>query len=200
MESPIGETDIQGEDCNYSVYPYLIKHEEIIPDILPIHNAPFTLTTLFCLVTVATMNQMPVTLYLPEDVYRRLQRFAQAAERPLEDVISQTIRANLPPFSDDLPPEVQNELASLQNLSDEALWQITQTPIPPRQWKRHQSLLEKGEAGSLTDEEQEQLAHFREATDRFVLRRSYAFALLKWRGYSLSIPSSPSHAIPPQNS
>jgi hypothetical protein len=82
-------------------------------------------------------------------------------------------------------------------MSDEALWQMTQTPIPPQQWQPHQTLLEKNEDDALTKAEQKQLTLFREATDRFVLRRSYAFALLKWRGYSLTTPSSSPHAIAP---
>jgi hypothetical protein len=45
--------------------------------------------------------------------------------------------------------------------------------------------LQKAEAGALTAKEEAQLTALREATDRFVLRRSYALALPKWRGHTI---------------
>jgi hypothetical protein len=114
---------------------------------------------------------------------------AMALRRPLEEVASQTIRGNLPPAVDDLPAELQNELAAWSSLSDERLWEIAREPLPADQWRRHRRLLRKNEAGALTDAEREELARLRAATDRFVLRRSYVLALLKWRGYSLPVPA-----------
>ncbi len=43
--------------------------------------------------------------------------------------------------------------------------------------------------GTLTAAERAELARLREETDRFVLRRSYALALLKWRGHT--VPTVP---------
>jgi hypothetical protein len=59
--------------------------------------------------------------------------------------------------------------------------------LPAEQWDRHQQLLERNQAGTLTHIEQEELAHLRAVTDLFVFRRSYSLALLKWRGYTLPI-------------
>ncbi len=134
------------------------------------------------------MTLQTITLRLPEDSYWRLQRMATALRRPLEEVASQTIRGNLPPAVDDLPAELQNELAGWSSLSDERLWEIARDPLPADQWRRHRRLLRKNEAGALTEAEREELARLRAATDRFVLRRSYALALLKWRGHTLPIP------------
>lgn len=132
-----------------------------------------------------------------KDSYRRLQRMAAVLRRPLEEVASQTIRGNLPPTVDDLPVELQNELADWLNLSDEQLWQIASAALPADQWQRHRRLLRKNEAGALTEVEHEQLAHLRTEVDRFVLRRSYALAVLKWRGHTLVMPPVPTYADAP---
>jgi len=133
------------------------------------------------------MTVQTIALDLPEDIYERLQRMAEATHQPVEEVMFQTIRGNLPPSVDDLPPELRGELASLQDLSDKALWAIAREPLPSDQWHRHEHLLGKNQAGTLTNAEREEMAHLRVTTDRFVFRRSYALALLKWRGYTLPI-------------
>jgi hypothetical protein len=76
-------------------------------------------------------------------------------------------------------------VADLQHLGDDALWAIGKEAVLATQWRRHQHLLYKGEQGVLTPEEQAELTQLREVTDRFVMRRSYALALLKWRGYPI---------------
>ena len=128
-----------------------------------------------------------ITIGLPQDIYQRLQRVAQTIRRPVEDVMFQTIRGNLPPSVDDLPSELRGELAVLQNRSDKALWVIARESLPPSQWRRHKHLLRKNQASTLTGAERKELARLRTATDRFVFRRSYALALLKWRGYTLPV-------------
>ncbi len=97
-----------------------------------------------------------------------------------------TIRGNLPPIVNDLPPEMQGELVSLQSSSDQALLTVAQESVPSEQWRRHEHLLSKNQDGSLTEAERAELTRLRMAADRLVLRRSYALALLKWRGYTLS--------------
>ncbi len=97
----------------------------------------------------------------------------------------QTIRGNLPPSLDDLSPELRGVVADLQHLSDEALWSVAQEPLPPHQWRRHQRLLRKGQEGPLSTAEHKELAELRAAADRFVTRRSYALALLKWHGHTI---------------
>ncbi len=147
------------------------------------------------------MTVQTVTLDLPEDIYQRLQRVAEAIQQPVEKVVFQTIRGNLPPSIDDLPPELRDELAALQSLDDKALWAIAKEPLPAEQWRRHEHLLHKNQTGTLTAAEREELARLRAATDRFVFRRSYALALLKWRGYSLPLSENQApDAFTPQDS
>lgn len=131
------------------------------------------------------MTTQVVNIALPDDIYQRLQDAATLTQRPLADVIFQTIRGNLPPVLADLAPEQRDLVADLQGLGDDALWAIGKEPLPKAHWRRHQQLLYKGEQGRLTPDELAELAALREVTDRFVTRRSYALALLKWRGHTI---------------
>ena len=124
-------------------------------------------------------------IQLPEAIYQRLQRVAEVTNQPLQTIVIQTIRGNLPPSLDDLRPEWREAVADLPALSDEALWAIAREPLPSRQWRRHQRLLHKMQESILTEAEQTELATLRMDADRSVTRRSYALALLKWRGHTL---------------
>lgn len=132
------------------------------------------------------MSVQTITLSLPNDIYQRFQHVARAVKRPLEDIVFQTIQGNLPPSVEDLPNEWQAELASLQRCNSQALSAIIKEPLSPEQWERHQDLLYQNQTSGLSDSELEELADLRKETDRFVFRRSYALALLKWRGYQVN--------------
>jgi hypothetical protein len=110
---------------------------------------------------------------------------ATLTQRSLEEVVFQTIRGNLPPMLDDLPFEQRDLVTNLEPLCDAALWAIAKEKLPLSRWRRHQHLLHKVADGTLTPAEQTALTELRVETDRFVIRRSYALALLKWRGYTI---------------
>jgi len=42
--------------------------------------------------------------------------------------------------------------------------------------------LEKNQNGSITPEERQELSHLRLAADRLMVRKAYAWSLLRWRG------------------
>jgi hypothetical protein len=131
------------------------------------------------------MPNQTIPIQLPEAIYQRLQQVAHATHHSIEEVVLQTIRGNLPPSLDDLSPELHGVVADLQHMSDEALWSVAKEPLPPRQWRRHQRLLRKGQENTLSAAEHQELAELRVAVDRFVIRRSYALALLKWHGHTI---------------
>lgn len=131
------------------------------------------------------MAVQSIQLELPEEIYQRLQDVAMLTQQPLEEVIFQTIRGNLPPILADLAPEGRALVADLPEMDDAALWHIAREPLPASHWRRHQRLLHEGSQRTLTPEEQAKLVELRNETDHFVTRRSYALALLKWRGHTL---------------
>ncbi len=131
------------------------------------------------------MPNQTIPVQLPNAIYQRLQQVAHATNHSIEEVVLQTIRGNLPPSLDDLSPELRCVVADLQHMSDEALWSVTKESLPQHQWRRHQRLLRKGQESSLAMAEHKELAELRTAADRFVTRRSYALALLKWHGHTI---------------
>jgi len=130
-----------------------------------------------------------IHVQLPDDIYRHLLQMATALHRPLEDVLIQTIRGNLPPALDGLPPEERDLVAALAPHDDDALRAIASGPLPASRWCRHRHLLRKAEGGALTTLEADELAILRTEVDRSVIRRSCALALLKWRGFTDLIAS-----------
>ena len=132
------------------------------------------------------MARQTVKFDLPDEIYHRLEGMAAATHQSLEAIVVQTLRGNLPPTRDDLPPAQRDLVATLSSLDDEALWGVAQESLPTRDWRRHRHLLRKAGAGTLTPAEQGELAALREATDRFVTPRSVALALLKWRGHTIT--------------
>jgi hypothetical protein len=71
------------------------------------------------------MPNQTIPLQVPDAIYQRLQRVAHATNHSIEEVLLQTIRGNLPPSLDDLSPEWHCIVADLQQMSDEALWAMT---------------------------------------------------------------------------
>jgi hypothetical protein len=131
------------------------------------------------------MTQAQITISLPESVLRQLTRIASATHQPIESLITQSILSNLPPSTDNVPPEMQAELLEIQTLSIEELRAIAHSQIDPVQYERHAELLRQNEDNLLTSEERQELANFRQAADRLMLRKAYAWSVLRWRGHRI---------------
>ncbi len=131
------------------------------------------------------MISQAITLHIPENMFHRLQRMAQVINQPLEAVVFQSVQGNLPPLIEDIPEEWRDDLTDMEQSGDKDLWKIAREPLSGQQWAHHRKLLAKNEEGMLTDKERSELGHLRTTTDRFVFRRSYALAMLKWRGHAV---------------
>ena len=125
---------------------------------------------------------MQITVELPEPVFRQLVRIAEATSQPLEVLAAQSITSNLPPSADNAPPEMQAELLRMQTLSIDELLKIAQAQVEPEQQARHTALLEKNQTDEITPEERQDLSKMRSAVDRLMVRKAYAWAVLRWRG------------------
>ena len=137
------------------------------------------------------MTLQRVTVKLPQGLYRRLERAAAITNQALDAVLLQTIRGNLPPSLDDAPTGLRAELSGLPHLSDDDLWAVARSAPDAKQWRRHQRLLQKNATSTLNERERSELERLRADTDRQVIRTSFALALLKWRGYTLSSADVP---------
>lgn len=135
------------------------------------------------------MTVQEVVLPLPEKLYLRLQQVAQATHQPLTDIIVRAVEMGSPPSWEEAPAQYQVDLAALNRLNDEALWQVARSQHSEANLDRHQLLLAKNANESLTDSERQELSQLRQEADRLMLRKAHAAALLRWRG----------HTIPPAN-
>ena len=132
------------------------------------------------------MTTQRVTIELPEPVFRQLVRIAEATQQSVEVLAAQSVLSNLPPSVENASPEMQPELLKMQSLSIEELLAITNAKVEPSQHERHIELLEKNQEGSLTPEERQELTDLRLAADRFMLRKAYAWSVLRWRGHRIA--------------
>lgn len=128
------------------------------------------------------MDSQQVTVELPLPLFRFLARLAEQTDQPLEKLVAQSVAGNLPPSVDNMPEEVQAGLLALQWLPIEELELIAHEQVAEKQQKRHLHLLEKG---NLSAEEQRELADLRRQADLLMLRKAYAWAVLRWRGHPI---------------
>lgn len=128
------------------------------------------------------MATQRVTIELPEPVFRQLARIAEATHQPVEALVAQSVISNLPPSADNASPELQLELLRMQTLHTEELRAIAQAQVEPDQHERQVELLAKNEASLLTQAERQELSDLRQASDRLMLCKAYAWSLLRWRG------------------
>ena len=92
---------------------------------------------------------------------------------------------NAPPAVDYAPLELQGELIAMQELTIEELLTIAQSQIPESQQELHFQLLEKNQNNQLSESDRLLLKSLRVSADYLMLKKAYAYALLKWKGYSL---------------
>ncbi|HOU16071.1 MAG TPA: hypothetical protein PKZ84_23450 [Anaerolineae bacterium] len=131
------------------------------------------------------MTLQTISVKIPGTLYRRLQTTAALTKQSLDEIVAQTLHANVPPSLDDAPPDMHTELSALLTASTDDVWAVAHSVLDAQQWRRHQDLLFRNAEQTLTDAERAELEQLRRETDRYVLRKSFALAILKWRGYTL---------------
>jgi len=130
------------------------------------------------------MSQSLLTLNLPAEVYERVRRAAKGMKQPLETALIKIVQAATPSL-EHVPPEYRAELEALEDVDDERLWKIANRSLGPVQQRRLAKLLDKNQRSDLTDRERDVLTVLCAAADRLMLRRSYAYVLLKYRGHRI---------------
>jgi hypothetical protein len=125
---------------------------------------------------------MQLTIDLPDQAFQRLAHLAELTQQPLSELIIQSIAGNLPPAVETAPADIQADLLAMQTLDVNALRDIANSQVPPDQQQRHLMLLEKNQAGELTEAEQQKLQSLALQADQLMLKKAHACALLRWRG------------------
>ena len=128
------------------------------------------------------IDSQQITVELPLPLYRFLARLAEQTHQPLEELVAQSVAGNLPPSVDNAPIEIQADLLALQELAVDELKRVANEQIGEKQQKRHLQLLGKN---NLSADEQRELSELRRQADVLMLRKAYAWAVLRWRGYPI---------------
>lgn len=132
------------------------------------------------------MRERTVTVAVPPALYDQLEQRAAQAARSVEDEVVLTLAAAIPP-EDRLSPDLEETLASMSALDDEALWRVAHSRVTDEDGERLADLADKRQRAGLTPaelREAEELAHLH---DRSLLFRGQAAALLKQRGHDVSV-------------
>ncbi len=131
------------------------------------------------------MASHTITLELPENIYIRLQQAARATKQSLNDMLLRAIQTGSPPGWEDVPAEFQADLAALDRMDDRSLWRIAGSRQPESDFVRYQALLDRNRNGTISDAEAAELAELRTESDRLMIRKAHAAALLRWRGHQI---------------
>ena len=112
-----------------------------------------------------------ITITLPDDLYQRAQRFAQLANRDLASVLADTIQHFIPSISSDA-----EALRPLSDLPDEEILALTQLQMNPVQDSRLSALLDRQQAGFLTEAEHPELQTLMLIYQEGLLRKATALS------------------------
>lgn len=130
------------------------------------------------------MTSPNITLQLPDTLYRSAQRVAQATQRPISEVIADSLAHALPPL-DDVPEAEAEALAKLSLLDDAQLWQVAAQSMSSADQDKLHLLLDEQNAGQINDHGREELTALLETHNQIMLHKAHAWLLLARRGYQV---------------
>lgn len=118
---------------------------------------------------------MQVTVNLPEETYRRAKRLAQLTRREVADVLADTLSLSLPSLTEGKAP-------ATQDMTDAQVIALTELQLSANEDKRLGELLDKQQAGELTDDERPDLNRLMQVYQEGLLLKSEALAEAVSRG------------------
>jgi predicted transcriptional regulator len=116
-----------------------------------------------------------ITLSLPDVVYRRVQRLAEQSGRDMADILETVVSAAVP--GEDIAPAT-----AVERLNDADLLRMAESEMDAAQSARMSELLERQQAGTLSDIEQFELSLLLHRYQEGSLRKAEALAEAVRRG------------------
>jgi hypothetical protein len=108
-----------------------------------------------------------VEITLPEEIYQRAERLAHLVNRKVTDILVDTLALSLPALS------FQSEsIKPVTELADEEILALTELQMEPEQDRRLSRLLEKQQAGLLSDAEGPELLALMQTYQEGLLRKA----------------------------
>jgi len=127
----------------------------------------------------------PITVNIPDRLYRRLIHRAEQTQRTVEDELLDAAASGLP-LNDELPPGLEDELQQLVVLSDDALWRVANSRLARERASKLERLHQKGQRQPLSVAERKLELELTRQYERAMLLRARAARLLKERGLDIS--------------
>ena len=112
-----------------------------------------------------------VTLELPDEVLNRAERLATLACRDVREVLAEAVAVVLPPLD-----VVLGESCPIAEMSDDEVLRLTDLRLVAGQGRRLSQLLDKQQAGTLTDPERAELLTLMQIYEANLLRQAEALA------------------------
>lgn len=131
------------------------------------------------------MPDQKITVTLPDSVYERIKKTAQATSLSSEDVIKQTVSLLLPAFESDIPANLRLSLSKLSLLNDLQLWKTANYSMPDSDQSKLEKLAEIQKHRGLTEEENLELDHLMTEAQEIMLLKAEARRLLAQRGHTI---------------
>jgi plasmid stability protein len=126
-----------------------------------------------------------ITVNLPDHLYRQVAQRAQSMRSSLEEELVAVLTAGLS-TTEDLPATTLDAMAQLAYLSDEELWQTAQMTLAAKENTRMQALMLKRQSEGLSSNERDEAEKLLQRSERIMLLRAQALALLHERGHDVS--------------
>ncbi|MBC5796516.1 hypothetical protein H5968_15510 [Sphaerospermopsis sp. LEGE 00249] len=118
-----------------------------------------------------------ITITLPDEIYQKAEHFARLANRDLASVLVDTIQFSIPPISQ----EAAN-LEPVSKLSDQQVLELTELQMKPEEDSRLTELLDRQQAGILTESEHPELQALMQIYQEGLLRKATALSEAVKRG------------------
>jgi hypothetical protein len=118
-----------------------------------------------------------ITITLPDEVYQRAKRFARLANRDIASVLVDTIQLSIPPTRADTLA-----LVPISDLPDEQVLALTDLQMEPDQDECLSELLDRQQAGLLTENDRLELQVLMQIYQEGLLRKATALSEAVKRG------------------
>lgn len=118
-----------------------------------------------------------ITITLPDEVYQRAERFARLANRDVASVLADTIQLSIPSVRANVL-----DLEPISDLSDEQILALTELQMEPDQDTRLSELLDRQQAGLLSEDERLELQALMQIYQEGLLRKATALSEAVKRG------------------
>ena len=118
-----------------------------------------------------------VTITLSDDIYQRAELFARLANRDIASVLADTIQLSIPPIRLDVL-----DLEPIADISDEQVLALAELEMEPDQDTRLSELLDRQQAGLMTESERLELQTLMQIYQEGLLRKATALGEAVKRG------------------